>query len=208
MNSIGGPLTRAGFYLAGGTGLALQMGHRKSADLDFFVENGELNLPSPARLKGVLGKAGRFRVVAEEQGTLHSEVSGIRVSLLAYRSSLIRKPVRAGSILLAHSIDIGLMKLSAIVSRGSKKDFVDMACILRNHISLAPLLRLAPQKYPESPDFAVTVFKALGYFKDAEREDDPILLDESYRWSKVKGYIEDETKKAFKLMLKGKNRGS
>jgi len=66
------------------------------------------------------------------------------------------------------------MKLSAIVSRGSRRDFIDVACILENYADLPELLRLAPAKFPESPDFAVTALRALVYFDDAEKEDDPV----------------------------------
>src|SRR5512142_422493 len=43
---LGGQPFLSRFYLAGGTALALQLGHRRSVDLDFFSETDEVNTSS------------------------------------------------------------------------------------------------------------------------------------------------------------------
>jgi hypothetical protein len=180
------------YLLAGGTALALQAGHRRSDDLDFMGYEPSLSLAYRERLKKALTRAGRYRVLSEDAGTLHMAFGDIRVSVLAYGAPFLRKPVIAGGGRLTDPVDIGLMKLSAIVGRGSKKDFIDLACIIRNYSSLKELLALARIKYPESPGFPMLALKALSYYRDAEREPDPLILLEEYRWDAVKRFMSGE----------------
>jgi len=193
-----------GFYLAGGTGLALEEGHRRSVDLDFFHESPEGEIPSMTGFRRDLLKGG---IRSEEKGTLHAEIGGTHLSLLATPYRLVRRPVEFDRLVIAHPVDIGLMKLAAIVQRGSKRDFIDLACILDRHISLGRLLGLARRKYPEPRDFAVQALRALVYFDDAEKEGLPVLLDHHYSWERVKPFIEAETRKALPLVL-GRRKGA
>jgi hypothetical protein len=80
------PLAREhGFYLAGGTGLALQVGHRRSVDFDWFREDP---IDDPLRLAADLRAPDfRFETDRVEKGTLHGRASGVRVSFLQYASS-------------------------------------------------------------------------------------------------------------------------
>ena len=191
LDRIGGILGPA-CYLAGGTGLALRAGHRKSEDLDFFRHEPGLVLRARDRLKHALTQAGRYRLLSEDEGTLHLVFGDVRVSVLAYRAPLLRKPDRIGAARVAHPVDIGLMKLSAIIGRGARKDFLDIACVLREHARLAALLRLAPAKFPESRDIVFLALKSLVYFADAEAEPDPVILRDEYRWSSVKAFLRIE----------------
>jgi len=184
------------FFLAGGTGLALQEGHRRSVDLDFFRESPEVVIPRMMDFKrDLLTGRGKGGIRTEEKGTLHAEIGGTHFSLLATPYHLARRLVRAGNLALAHPVDIGLMKLAAIVQRGSKRDFIDLACILDRHIVLEDLLKLAEKKYPQARDFTVQALQALVYFDDAEKEREPIMLDPHYAWKKVKPFIEEKTRK-------------
>ena len=83
-----GPLATArGFYLAGGTGLALQLGHRRSVDFDWFIEGrvgDPLVLARQVRDDGIA-----LRVDQTERGTLHGRVAGVRVSFIEYRYPLL-----------------------------------------------------------------------------------------------------------------------
>ena len=178
------------FVLAGGTALAMQEGPRASADLDFFVVSAALALPPLAGVRrDILGR-GRGGIRSEERGTLHATAGGVHVSLLATPYPFLRPVRQAGSLRLAHPVDIGLMKLAAVVQRGSRRDFMDIACILDRHLTLGGLLRLAKKKYPEVRDFVPQALRALVYFADAEREPDPPRLDGRYAWSIVKRRIE------------------
>jgi len=89
---------------------------------------------------------------------------------------------------LASSTDIGLMKLAAINSRGTRRDFVDLYS-LREIVALDRLLELAPVKYEDRPSFLPIAARALVYFEDAEPQPVPRLLT-PVEWADVRAYCE------------------
>ena len=68
------------FYLAGGTGLALQLGHRISGDLDFFSQE-EFSEPL---LIQKLSEFGEFRLEKKAEQTVLATVGGVKLSFLGY----------------------------------------------------------------------------------------------------------------------------
>jgi predicted nucleotidyltransferase component of viral defense system len=100
--------------------------------------------------------------------------------------------VHKNNIRLADTLDIGCMKLAAIVSRGTKKDFIDLFYILENY-SLEFLIEKFHQKY-DFNDHTYILLKSLVYFEDAE--DDPMpLMKKQTDWKKIKKKIVKEVKK-------------
>ena len=87
---------------------------------------------------------------------------------------------------LASPTDIGLMKLAAVNSRGTRRDFVDVYC-LRDVVTLDRLLELVPVKYADRPSFLPIAVRALAYFEDAEQQPMPGLLT-PVRWADVRAY--------------------
>lgn len=110
------------FYLAGGTALALQFGHRRSVDLDFFT-------PEPFDEEVLVGEIHRlpeFELIAKARETVHAHTQGVKLSFLGYAYPVL---FPFGSYLgarLADPRDIACMKMSAIASRGTRRDFVDL----------------------------------------------------------------------------------
>lgn len=186
------------FYLAGGTGLALQRGHRISVDLDFFSAANPLGDAERTELIESLSPLSGFRVREEKEGTLHAVAEGVELSFLRYRYPLVRKPLSWKGISVAALADIALMKLGAVVGRGARKDFRDLREIVRTH-SLESLLKLAPKKFRDHEDFPFQCAKALVYFKDAEGEPEPKLLKPA-PWADIKRYFEREVPRVFKRM--------
>ncbi len=166
-----------GFYLAGGTGLALQLGHRRSVDFDWFTRS---RLADPLQLSADLQASGAPLVVeSSEKGTLHARLRGVRVSFLEYRYRLLRPLLVPGGAAppLASLEDIACMKLAAIAQRGARKDFIDVYA-LGQRFTLAEMLSLYQRKYA-IPDIG-HLLVALSFFDDADREPMPRLL---LRWS-------------------------
>jgi len=130
------------FYLAGGTGLALRIGHRQSIDFDFFTMEDFQRDVVIHHLKGI----GNYQVVFEEENTLHGYLNDVKISFFKYPYPLLEDPLSDGYMQIASVKDIGCMKLSAIVSRGSKKDFIDLYFILK-HYQLTDLIQWYEQKY-------------------------------------------------------------
>ena len=171
------------FYLAGGTGLALQFGHRKSLDLDFFSKNKI----SVRDLKKELRKLGVLRIISEQEDTLNCILDGVKISFFEYPYRVLFPFVRYNKIKIANFKDIACMKLDAISSRGSKKDFVDLYFFLEK-LSLKKLLILFDRKYQEIKYNRLHLLKSLSYFEEAEKEPMPkMLLDVS--WNDIKKEI-------------------
>lgn len=172
-----------GALLAGGTALALQLGHRVSVDLDFFLEK-DFSLKEKRKK---LFSLGGVVILGEEDGTLHASVQGVLVSFLRYPYPLLFPTVPFLGISLVDTRDIACMKLEAIASRGSKKDFVDMFFLLQ-HYSLEEIFDFFSQKYQGVSFSLAHIAKSMAYFEDAEREPMPKML-KNILWEDVRERI-------------------
>lgn len=161
------------FYLAGGTALALQLGHRESHDFDFFsqtqgsepVRSWLENLP-----RSVIRDADAF--------TVHADIAGVKVSFISgYKYPLVLPLVSAGSLSMAAIMDIALMKMLAITHRATLRDYLDLAVILRDHCSLQELMEKSAEKYGMKFNVMLSV-RTMVHFDDLD-EEIPILLDSS-----------------------------
>lgn len=187
------------FYLAGGTALALQYGHRMSADLDFFSSNNLL-LASDRRM--ILKDLAPHKVFVEEEkdATLHLRLLKTHVSFFNYQYPLM-KPLRTWQgISVADPIDIGLMKIGAIMGRGSKKDFFDLREILLREMELTKLLKLSKKKFKLSLDFPLQACRAMVFFDQAESEPPPRMLAKT-SWAETKLFFQREVKRSVKLLF-------
>lgn len=171
------------FYLAGGTGLALQIGHRLSYDLDFFAHdlfNEDVLLQKVQSLEA-------FSLAAKAPHTIHATVRRTKVSFLGYTYPLLFSTTPFLDVAVADPRDIACMKISAIASRGTKRDFVDLyMCAQR--FSLADLLRLFERKYEQARYQKIHVLKSLAFFEDAEKDPMPNMLV-SLDWNQVKQFF-------------------
>lgn len=155
------------FYMAGGTALALQIGHRPSVDFDWFIP--KLGDPEIlfTRLKS-------FNIPFEVQSisfeTVYLMVDAVQMSFIGYDYPLIKPKLFWSDyrICLAQTLDIACMKLSAIASRGSRKDFIDLYFLINHYYPLEFCLQSYIQKY-QNRDIGHVV-RSLIYFDDAENE--------------------------------------
>ena len=172
-----------GLRLVGGTALALQLGHRKSIDLDLFgtIEADQLEI------REAMEDSHRVNVVKESKNINIYLVDGVKVDFVNYRYSWIEEPVIDSDITLASIQDIAAMKIAAVVGRGTKKDFIDIDMLLRS-FSLQELLELYMQKYPDGSLFIA--MKSLSYFEDAESDPMPFMFEET-NWEDVKMRIRE-----------------
>ncbi|MDR3643438.1 MAG: nucleotidyl transferase AbiEii/AbiGii toxin family protein [Candidatus Doudnabacteria bacterium] len=155
------------FYLAGGTALALQIGHRKSIDFDFFSDaefKPEVLLSdiqkslTPHKLEAVLQDKNTLTVIVD---------SAVSVSFFYYPYRLISRGPEDQNLRLASITDIGCMKLTAIVGRSTNKDYIDLYYILKQ-VPLEDLLKAAAKKM--SALDRNLILKSLVYFEDATLE--------------------------------------
>jgi hypothetical protein len=177
------------YYLAGGTALALQIGHRISTDLDWFTPNHLLEAAERDALRSILISTGAYTDKTEQDGQLYCQLASADVSFIFQHHALLEPTVDYDGVPLASPIDIGIMKLSAINSRGTRRDFVDLYC-LRDIAPLERLLQLAEVKYADRPSFLDITVRALAYFADAEQQPMPRMLWKNVQWADVVKYSE------------------
>lgn len=187
----------ARFYLAGGTALALQIGHRRSVDLDFFSLTEDI----PTIRSALENALAPFHATLADSswGNLVYLANNVRIGFYGYGYPLVTPLVETANIRLASLEDIGLMKLDALLSRAARKDFYDLYFICQK-IFLRQLLNMAPQKYPSVRDFESQVVKRLVFFENAEQDSDPPLLA-AVTWRAVKEYFTAQAKEIGKSWL-------
>jgi len=182
------------FYLVGGTALALQYGHRLSVDIDLFsiteFENESLIAPLEDMFSGF-----SYRITRNPIG-LFGFIDGVKVDFVKHHyHPIIEKPVIENGIRIFSTPDIMAMKIAAILKRGVKKDFWDIAELLQ-HYSVDDFIHYYTKKYP-SQQLLVSVPFALTYFIDAEESEDPVSL-KGQTWKSVKKYIQQHVNEFLK----------
>ena len=180
------------FYMAGGTDLALQIGHRRSYDFDFFIPADFNTYSVINRLK----KIGIYDRDNEEKNTINGRLNGVRISFFGYHYNIIDDFRKYNILRLAGLKDIAAMKLEAIAGRGSKKDFVDLFFLLQRY-TLEEMFSYHEKKYGTGLNNQYHLLKSLVYFEDAEEEPMPVMI-KSLLWEDVKKHIIEKMKR-FKI---------
>ncbi len=173
------------FYLAGGTALALEIGHRVSIDLDFFSQKPF----SREKLKRGLSQKGLLVLVSEDEGTLHCTLDGVKISFIEYPYTMLFDWREFSGIKLADERDIASMKIDAISSRGAKKDFIDIYFLLKKY-TLSELFRYFETKFSGIQYNSIHIEKSLVFFESADSEPMPVMCS-PLDWEEVKKEIID-----------------
>jgi len=174
------------WYLAGGTALALQVGHRRSFDLDFFSQ--EKNIENEDILREFSGVKG-WNVNLDRKNTIYGELFKAKISFIAYPFFIPKhKPQTYGFIRILSPSDIDVMKVVAISQRGRKRDFFDLYWCAKNIESLEDIIKRLKIQYPSIAHNYHHILKSLVYFEDAESDPEPKIYFNA-DWKKVKEYF-------------------
>lgn len=176
------------FSLVGGTALSLLFGHRKSVDLDLFSNRPFENKVIIDSLK----KTFKDKFVTEEKQArfgIFCYIDEVKIDIIRDPHPLIRPSIKQEGIRMFSTEDIVAMKVQAILGRGKKKDFWDVAELLQ-HFSINDFIEFHKEKYT-TQNLLITVPQALTYFSDADDSEDPISL-KNQTWETVKGFIKKE----------------
>lgn len=176
------------FYLSGGTGLSLQIGHRESEDLDFFSTESFNSLQLEKEVT-TLGQLSNTELAA---GTLNTYVDGVKLQFLEYRYPLLEPVTSWQGMQLSSVLDIACTKLQTVSMRGSKKDFVDLYFLFEIY-SLPELLEKAKAKYSTVDYNQAHILKSLVYFEDADAQPIPRMLKD-VSWDMIKSKMISEVK--------------
>lgn len=178
-------LKRSSWYLAGGTALALQVGHRQSVDLDFF--NPSVDFSAGKLIQHF--KKTDWNIDFIKEATVYGNLLGAKVSFIGYPFFLPgQKPVWYGAVRVLQPRDIAVMKIIAISQRGRKRDFVDLYWYGQNCEPLDEIVPLVLDQYPETNHNIHHILKSLTYFNDADEDPMPNLNFE-VTWREVKSYF-------------------
>jgi predicted nucleotidyltransferase component of viral defense system len=179
LRACAGPARCWSAYLAGGTALALQLGHRRTEDLDWFTPE----TLDPGELLADVEAMGRpLTVVQNEVGTFLATVDGVKFSVFRYRYSTIAPFVEANGVNLASIRDLAAMKLLALMGRATKRDYVDVhELLVKKHMTLPAIVQAFEAKYPSCDTSGA--LRALTFFDDVIG-DMPIMLTAT-TWKEV-----------------------
>jgi hypothetical protein len=178
------------FYLVGGTALALQIGHRKSIDIDLFSQNSF----DSVFLEKYLSQNYDFQVQFMHQNTLKGLINEIFVDMITHNYPLVDPVFIAENLRIAALRDIAAMKVNAIAGNGTRmKDFIDIYFLLKR-FTFREIAESFSLKYSSKNEFHA--IKSLTYFDDIDEKSQPVmLLEPKIKLSKVKETILKERDK-------------
>ncbi len=173
------------FSLVGGTALSLLYGHRISVDLDLFCNKPFENSLVVSALEKQFDKSFINRSTNPKFG-IFGFINDVKIDLVRHPHPLIRPEINIAGIRMFSTEDIIAMKVQAILGRGKKKDFWDIAELLQ-YYSITDFIQLHKEKYV-TQNLPITVPQAITYFADAEESEDPVSL-KGQTWESVKEFI-------------------
>lgn len=190
--------SQQGWYLAGGTALSLQAGHRMSVDLDFFTPEKSFD---EKNAEETLSIAGKWKTSSISRGTVYGELNGAKISLIAYPFFCADKPfLKIGTVSILKLEDIAVMKIVTISQRGKKRDFFDLYWLSFNAQPLRESIEAVQRQYSICQNLT-HILKSLVYFEDAETDPDPEVFFDA-DWKKVKKFFTAEIPTIAKRLIK------
>jgi hypothetical protein len=188
------------WYLAGGTALALQVGHRQSVDLDFFTTKNQFD---ETGLERKFIRTKQWVTSFRQDGTLYGVFKKAKMSFIAYPFFIpSQRFLQCGMVRMLQPPDIAAMKIVAISQRGRKRDFIDLYWYCKNREPLLHVVERAVRCYPGQERNVNHIMRSLTYFDDAEADPMPVLYFK-ITWPQIKKYFQFEvphiSKKYFKF---------
>lgn len=171
-------------YLAGGTALALHLGHRESIDFDFF----SAETFDPIKLSQKLSGIGTFIETFAKGISLIGEFNGVKMSYFQYEYPMLKPTMKHLGVALADLHDIAAMKLVAICDRSTKKDYIDLFTLAQSGLPLDDMFALYDKKYRKFESNKFTIIKSLTYFDDADTDEMPRMFAKT-TWDEVKTFL-------------------
>jgi nucleotidyltransferase AbiEii toxin of type IV toxin-antitoxin system len=163
------------FTLYGGTAIALRLGHRQSADFDFFsprLFEPRLLLETISYLKGaeiLRSAANDLTVTVDRDGPVQLSFFG-NFDLGQVAPA---EPVQGPQFNVAALLDVAGMKVAVVTQRAEPKDYLDIHALLtKANISLATMLAAAAIIYGSEFNPLLSL-KAISYFGDRSLGDLP-----------------------------------
>ncbi len=171
------------FILVGGTALSLQIGHRKSIDIDLFTNEAFDVDETLAFLESHYD----YNTDARFKNSLLGRIGSIKLDLITHQYKWVKPALNENGITMASLQDIAAMKLNAIVGNGSRlKDYVDIA-YLSSVFSLEQMLSFFDIKYPKQN--SLMALKSLTWFEDIDFNVEVLYMDKKMTWTFIQNRI-------------------
>lgn len=171
------------FRLFGGTALSLQIGHRISIDADFICDSEFDSDELILKLQQIYPN--QITDIRQNKLGVYIKISGIKVDFLSWKIPFIRPILKDAEVRLMHLEEIIATKLYAILNRGEKKDYIDIATLLDTY-TLNEMISYYQEKYNNS-DSSI-LLKYLCSFSDIDFQAEPNMLIE-LDWENAKKKI-------------------
>ena len=179
------------FRLVGGTALSLLYGHRKSVDIDLFSPSD-----IPDSLNVLIAKNDNINIIIN--GKYHVAIADSKIKVdFAYWNMEFEDFDSIDGIRMASPIDIFAMKLDAITTRRTQKDYFDIAELIQ-YFGLRKGFERYNKHFPYSKNSQI-IFEAIGGIDDADSSETPVML-KNQKWEEAKLFVKNEAKNFF---LKG-----
>ena len=173
------------FCLVGGTALSLMYGHRISEDLDLFSTKKFDNITISGILLQNFGDSLSIRT--SSHFGIFCYINDVKVDIVRYPHPLIRPTLAIEGVRMFSMEDIIAMKVQAVLGRAKKKDFWDIAELLK-HFTIDDFVKFHKEKFT-TQNLYITVPQAISYFADADESEDPISL-KNQTWESIKADIQ------------------
>ncbi len=187
------------FYLAGGTGLALHLGHRFSVDLGLFSPDPESVGAATRALLRETRQDPTLSTLYDQDGTFAATWRGVGIGFFRLHLDPLGErpiPIQGGPV--ATIAEIGAMKLAASIGRGTRKDLIGLYCILQK-VPPERLFEVAAVRHVRVRAFASSAVRALAYF-EAEALPMPRMIDRT-PWPTMKRFLERQALRAGRKYL-------
>jgi hypothetical protein len=185
MSRVGPSLGMHGGVLAGGTGLALHLGHRISDDLEFTTQ--QAFRPSDI-LEELRGFASVVESVTMGNDAMIVQADGARLLLMQTLAPFGEPTTRLNGCDVAGVVDTAAMKLLAVSQGGTRSDFVDLYTVLQA-VPFRKIARNALERYGMTALEPLVIGKGLVWFERADVEDDPVYVGTPVTWDHIKDFF-------------------
>jgi len=180
------------FYLAGGTGLALQLGHRISVDFDLFWQK-EIPKNLFSQIKRIF-KDSKIEVIVNHPEQLTVTIEDIHLTFAKYPFPVISKFITYKGIKILPALEIAAMKAYALGRRATLKDYVDLYFVMKEKITtLKKIIKFCGRKYGKEFDPRLFL-EQLIYSKDIEEIEIQFLKKKVSR-EEIERFFEKKIKK-------------
>ena len=182
------------YYLAGGTAVALHIGHRRSIDFDLFKFS---SVNHKKNIDKIAGSRLPYEVTWREAGQMNVTLGEVKITFLEYPFQIAAARKFEDIIKVPELIDLAAMKAYALGRRSKWKDYVDLYFILKNYFSIGQISARASKIFDQL--FSEKLFRAqLNYFDDIDYSEQIDYVDAPVPEDEIRSWL-TETSLAFDL---------